>query len=96
MRGVGRCVGVVLLGLSITSCNANLPEPESVAAKLYAQRCSGCHRLYQPGLLTSEMWEYTLERMALEFQRLGRPPLSESERRTLLDYLSAHAQRPAS
>ncbi len=95
MRSVVRCVGVVLLGLSIASCNTNLPEPESVGAKLYAQRCSGCHRLYQPGLLTPEMWQFMLARMDKEFLRLGRPPLSVAERRTLLDYLSTHAQRPA-
>ena len=39
-------------------CNASLPEPESERAQLYTQRCSGCHRLYHPGLLTTEMAVY--------------------------------------
>ena len=88
----------VLLGLlwaSITACETALPEPDSAGAQLYRQRCSGCHRLYQPGLLTPEMWQFMLARMDTEFVRLGRPPLSETERRAILDYLSAHAQRPA-
>ena len=87
----------VILGLlcaSITACETALPEPESEGARLYRQRCSGCHRLYQPGLLTPEMWQFMLARMEQEFLRLGRPPLSETERRTILDYLNAHAQRP--
>ena len=87
---------LVLLCASITACEISLPEPDSEGARLYAQRCSGCHRLYQPGLLTSEMWQFMLVRMDKEFLRLGRPPLSVAERRTILDYLSAHAQRPAS
>ena len=87
----------VILGLlcaSITACETALPEPDSEGARLYRQRCSGCHRLYQPGLLTPEMWQFMLVRMEQEFLRLGRPPLSETERRTILDYLNAHAQRP--
>ncbi len=91
-----RLRGVVLglLCASVTACETSLPEPDSVGAQLYRQRCSGCHRLYQPGLLTPEMWQFMLARMDTEFVRLGRPPLSETERRTILDYLNTHAQRP--
>lgn len=91
-----RSLVLVLLCTGITSCDTALPEPGSERARLYRQRCSGCHRLYQPGLLTPEMWQFMLARMDKEFVRLGRPPLSETERRTISDYLSAHAQRPAS
>ncbi len=88
----------VILGLlcaGITACETALPEPDSAGAQLYRQRCSGCHRLYHPGLLTPEMWQFMLARMDTEFARLGRPPLAETERRTILDYLDTHAQRPA-
>ena len=84
-----------LLCAGITACETALPEPDSVGAQLYRQRCSGCHRLYQPGLLTPEMWQFMLARMDTEFVRLGRRPLSATERRTILDYLNTHAQRPA-
>ena len=84
-----------LLCAGVTACETSLPEPDSVGAQLYRQRCSGCHRLYQPGLLTPEMWQFMLARMDTELVRLGRPPLSATERRTILDYLNTHAQRPA-
>lgn len=84
-----------LLCAGVTACETSLPEPDSVGAQLYRQRCSGCHRLYQPGLLTPEMWQFMLARMDTEFVRLGRPSLSATERRTILDYLNTHAQRPA-
>ncbi len=92
-RGL-RCVILGLLCASVTACETALPEPASEGAQLYRQRCSGCHRLYHPGLLTPEMWQFMLARMDTEFLRLGRPPLSETERRTILDYLDTHAQRP--
>ncbi len=95
---MGRGVRSVMLGLvwvSLTGCEAALPEPDSEGAQLYRQRCAGCHRLYHPGLLTSEMWQYMLTRMDGEFARLGRPPLADPERHIIFDYLNAHAQRPA-
>ena len=90
-----RILVIGLLCTSLTACETALPEPDSAGARLYRQRCSGCHRLYHPGLLTPEMWQFMLARMDTEFVRLGRPPLSETERRIIFDYLNAHAQRPA-
>ena len=88
-------LGLLFLITSVyaAGCNASLPESESESAQLYTQRCSGCHRLYHPGLLTTEMWQFMLVRMQKEFQRLGRPPLSESEKTTILEYLSTHSQK---
>ena len=85
-RGLRRVI-LGLLCASLTACEAALPEPDSEGARLYRQRCSGCHRLYHPGLLM-------LARMDMEFLRLGRPSLSETEHRIILDYLNTHAQRP--
>ncbi len=76
-----------------TGCNASLPEPESPAAQLYQRRCSGCHRLYAPGVLTAEMWTFMLARMEQEFQRRGLPPLPGEERQTLLEYLQKYSSK---
>lgn len=73
-------------------CNAKLPEPESPAAKLYAGRCDGCHRVYAPGSLTFEMWKYQVERMQGEIVRHGLPPFTTEERDLVMDYLKRHAQ----
>ena len=90
----------LLLGLvgwaSLTGCEADLPQPDSEGARLYRERCSGCHRLYHPGLLTPDMWRFMLDRMDGEFARLRRPRLSDTEKADLLRYLSAHARKPSS
>ena len=95
MRNVLRGFFLLLISFCIAGCNASLPEPESESAKLYQQRCSGCHRLYHPGLLTPEMWQFMMVRMQKEFQRIGRPPLSELEKTEILGYLTKHSQKPS-
>ena len=88
---VALVVLVLPLMLGGAGCSPDLPEPESQAAQLYTRRCSGCHRLYHPKLLTADMWAFMLARMDEEFQRLGRPLLQGQERKTVLDYLQRHS-----
>jgi cytochrome c5 len=76
----------------MTACNAKLPEPDSPGAKLYAERCDTCHRIYAPGSLTSEMWKFQVERMQGDIVRHGLPPLTAQERDIVLDYLQRHSQ----
>ena len=85
-----RLILVLTALLGATACSPSLPEPESAGAVLYAHRCTGCHRLYAPGTMKYEMWKMYVERMQGEFVRRGLPPLTESERTTLLDYLKRY------
>ena len=88
-----RWIGGALVGLGLltTGCDAALPEPDSPGARVYAARCTGCHRLYAPSLLTSEMWKVTVARMQGELARRGFPPLSPDEQARLLEYLDRHS-----
>lgn len=82
----------LLTVLLLSSCSPNLPEPESPAAQLYANRCSGgCHRVYEPRTLKFAMWKMQVERMQGEMVRRGMPPLNAEESRLILDYLQRHA-----
>ena len=81
------------LALLAAGCDAALPDPESPGARLYAARCTGCHRLYAPGLLTGEMWKITVARMQGELARRGLPPLSADEQALLVDYLGPAQHR---
>lgn len=77
--------------LFLGGCDARLPESESPGAKLYAERCNGCHRLYAPSSMKEEMWKVTVQRMQGELARRGLPALSPRERETLLAYLARHS-----
>ena len=94
MRG-GRWTFAVVFAVCVSSCDASLPEPESAAAQLYRQRCSTCHRLYAPQLLTAEMWGYMIPRMEQEMLRRRGPPLKAEEKQTILEYLQKHANKPS-
>jgi mono/diheme cytochrome c family protein len=78
-----------LLALS-AACSPDLPEPESAGARLYAERCNGCHRVFAPASLKFAMWEMQVERMQGEMVRRGVTPLTAEERQTILAYLRRH------
>ena len=90
MRRLG-LLAVGALALGGVACDARLPDPESPGARLYKERCGGCHRIYAPGSLTAAMWELTVQRMQGELVRRGSPGLTADEQRTLLAYLAAHS-----
>ena len=87
----GRASMALAVGLLACGCNARLPDPESNGARLYADRCAGCHRLYAPAAMTSEMWTIVVTRMQGELARRGLPPLSANDQAVLLDYLQRHS-----
>jgi hypothetical protein len=92
VKGVpAKAVAVVLLSLGWLGCDARLPDPQAPGAVLYAERCRGCHRLYAPGLLKSEMWKVVVDRMQGEIVRRGLPPLTPEERKVVMAYLEKHS-----
>jgi len=93
---LGHVLLVVLLLLGGIGCNAALPDPESPGARLYGHRCSSCHRLYAPSVLTAAMWKVMVARMEQQIQHSGLPPLSADERQTILDYLEKHSSNSSS
>jgi hypothetical protein len=81
----------LLLGVASAAGCTRLPEPDSPGAKLYAARCTSCHRAFAPSSMKFEMWRYQVERKQGEFVRRGLPPLTPAEIATLLDYLRKHS-----
>ncbi len=80
-----------LVGFAVAACNPSLPEPDSAGAQLYGARCTSCHRLYPPNVMTTATWKVMLERMQGEMRRRGVAPLTTEESKVLPDYLSRHA-----
>jgi len=89
MRRLLACAG--LLAINVAGCDARLPDADTPGARLYAHRCTGCHRIYAPGSMTAPMWAMTVERMQGELARRGGAPLTAAEQRTLLAYLGQHS-----
>ena len=87
-----RLSAAIAIAVATAGCNASLPDPESPGARLYADRCGGCHRLYAPESMTADMWQLQIERMHGDMVRRGVTPLSTTETAMLLDYLRRHSQ----
>jgi hypothetical protein len=68
-----------------------LPDAASPGAVVYAQQCGLCHPAHQPALLTAEMWKIQVARMAEMRVRRGLQPLSASDEKLILGYLTSHA-----
>ena len=84
-------VAAIATGSLLFCACAQLPEPESAGAQLYESRCSGCHRTYQPGTMTFEMWKIVVGRMQGVMSRNGLRPLNDQDMTVLLDYLKRHS-----
>jgi len=92
IRSFGRMlVALLLLSVFPAGCSRTpLPEEGSESARLYTEKCGGCHAPYNPQLMTAQMWETMVSRMEITMKRRGRP-LAESDRAEILAYLSRNA-----
>jgi hypothetical protein len=70
-----------------------LPEDGTADELLYAQRCGTCHRAYQPSTLTTAMWQLQVDAMELKINAAGMPPLTPTDKQTILAYLERHADQ---
>jgi hypothetical protein len=84
---------------------ADLPEPQSVGARLTIRYCVQCHNLVNPAMHTPERWKSVVDRMVWRMRGNGnmgelmremmaqvRAP-TDAEVETLLRYLQKHGQR---
>ncbi|MGO9059440.1 MAG: hypothetical protein ACLQU2_18975 [Candidatus Binataceae bacterium] len=85
---------VLLLAVAgIGGCSKPLPEQNTAAEQLYAERCGQCHRAYGPGSLSAAMWEVQVQMMEAKMRQYGVPQLTDQERETILSYLTRNAER---
>ena len=89
---------LVLLSLSAcseqkTSVARSYPEMDTPAAQLMLEKCSACHAAPQPSAHPAVMWPVIVERMQMQLQLRAMPPMSESDKQVIGDYLQRHANQ---
>ena len=77
--------------LALAGCQGKLPEQDSYAAQLYLKRCGNCHQPYSPHSMTPAMWQVQVPMMEQKMQQAGMHPLSDEDRRTIMDYLQRNS-----
>ncbi len=71
---------------------AEIPDADSAAAKLFAQKCSVCHAMPYPERLDWPHWRHMLGLMRQRMQERGVPEPSKEEWRQIAGYLKSHAR----
>ncbi len=59
----------------------------------YAQQCGQCHAPYYPGSMTADMWRVQVPMMEDKMKQSGLPPMTDSDRNAILDYLARNAAK---
>jgi hypothetical protein len=78
--------------LALAGCGPRkLPQANTYAAQLYAERCGQCHRLYDPRSMTAAMWQVQVKAMQDRMRTAGITPLSPRQRKLILGYLERNA-----
>ncbi len=92
LRGAALALVAIAAAVAFTACQPRpLPEADSAAARLYVQRCGDCHRPYDPRSMTASMWETQVTLMDGKMREAGIAPLTDDERRAIMDYLTRNA-----
>lgn len=63
------------------------PDTGSEGARLYRERCAGCHPLPQPERFMKDDWDKLMDDMEKEMEKKDMTPLTPYERSTILDFL---------
>ncbi len=87
-------LGSITVGL-IAGCAGSptpIPDANSSAAVLYAEKCGACHAVPHPKRHTTAQWQHMLARMEERMAEIGMTALSTEERETLLSYLQNNAR----
>lgn len=86
------CLPVAAL-VWLAACSADLPEPDSEGAKLYAQYCagSGCHGPIPPNRDNFGYWQRQFVRMEEMMRRAGSPLPEPGEREIIMAWLERNA-----
>jgi hypothetical protein len=72
----------------------NLPDAVSDGAKLFVSYCTQCHALPNPIIHSSADWSPVVDRMEANIRLLGRRTFTESEKKSIVDYLATHSAKP--
>lgn len=75
----------------------NLPDPNSLGARLLVSYCTQCHNLPSPAIHTAEEWPQVASRMFTRMSMMsgmmGIENPSQEEQRGILAYLKAHSMK---
>jgi len=84
---------IVVLGITACASGPNaLPDAQSSAAALYAEKCGACHAVPHPKRNTAAEWRQLFSLMEQRMAERHMAAFSGEEKETLLNYLQSNAR----
>ncbi len=86
---------MVVLSQGLIGCASSptpIPNAGSVAANLYAEKCSACHAVPHPKRNNASEWQHLLTLMEQRMNERGMDALTNEQRKTILAYLQTNAR----
>lgn len=101
--GLSLCVAVIFWMGGCGAVLTEIPELDTAAGRVFAQRCGACHGkpfgsygvthgVPDPRFRTVDEWQKEVSRMEGLMREKGLPPLTDPEREAINRYLSRHAK----
>lgn len=102
MSSIKRCA-LLVIGLAVlagcshktsspaVAVDAGYPDPESVGALAFKQRCADCHVPPPPASRKAQDWPQIVGRMQNHRIMNNFTPITKDEMRQILDYLQKHS-----
>ena len=93
---------LLILVFLVTGCSdgevnqiqaSDYPEYETQAAKLYIEKCSGCHAAPLPKIHDARQWSGIVQRMQMRMTNKAITPLNKRELAIVIEYLEKHARK---
>lgn len=86
---------VLIVVTSVAGCAGGptpLPDPQSPAAALYAEKCGACHAVPHPKRNTAAEWRRLFALMQQRMAERHMAAFTPEEKKTLLNYLLSNAR----
>jgi hypothetical protein len=87
---------LAVMGVIACAGLTEIPDLDTPDGRVYAQRCGGCHArghgVPDPRFRTMAQWLEVLPKMDRLIRERALPPLTETERESIIRYLNAHAK----
>ena len=89
------CLLMAGCGNDINTANPTppvIPNLDSSGGKIFKEFCSSCHGLPSPSVHKADEWPNVIERMEVHRIKQAYLPLSDSQKKELINYLQENAE----
>ena len=90
MKKISLIILFILTGC--VTATMQIPEPETIEAQLYTEKCSICHSLPHPKRHTFSQWKQIVSMMQQRIKEREFQQLEKEEESVILSYLKKHSQ----